>query len=83
MLMYFIMEKLGARFTTFALAACATGPLYVTPPRANEGYATLVLLRAPGISGTAWSHDYDVDRILVAELRVHGYTHNDEIHVFH
>ena len=69
------MAKLGAVFITILLAACAAGPLYVTPPQAKEGYATLVLLRAPALGGSAWSHSFYVDKVLVAELRVHGYTH--------
>jgi hypothetical protein len=75
MLTCLIMEKLSVVFAAFLLAACATGPLYVTPPQAKQGYATLVLLRTPGISGAAWSHHYYVDKVLVAELGVHRYTH--------
>jgi hypothetical protein len=73
---------LGAPFAIAAARAIAaqTDPApAVIPgsaqiPAAPPGYATLVIMRAPGMSGALWTYHFYVDKTLVAELRVHKYT---------
>jgi len=61
--------------TLLAITGCAAkGPLFTEPESPPEGYARVVIYRETGISGAAWAHNYYIDRTLVAELRVGGYT---------
>jgi len=57
-----------------AVFALASGAASAQAPLAPAGYATLAILRAPGMSGALWTYHFYVDKTLVAELRVHKYT---------
>ena len=56
------------------VALTSGGAASAQAPPAPAGYATLVILRAPGMSGALWTYHFYVDKTLVAELRVHKYT---------
>jgi hypothetical protein len=57
-----------------AVFALTSGAAFAQAPPAPAGYATLVILRAPGMSGALWTYHFYVDKTLVAGLRVHKYT---------
>jgi hypothetical protein len=60
---------------SLAFTGCAAkGPLYTEPAAPPPGYAQLILYRQTGMAGAMWTHSYYIDRTLVAQLRVSGYT---------
>jgi len=69
----FVM-RVFRRCLLVAVFALTSGAASAQAPLAPTGYATLVILRAPGMSGALWTYHFYVDKTLVAELRVHKYT---------
>jgi hypothetical protein len=66
--------QLFRRCLLVAVFTLASGAASAQAPPAPAGYATLVIMRAPGMSGALWTYHFYVDKTLVAGLRVHKYT---------
>jgi hypothetical protein len=70
-----MLRRLVILFSVFLFSCASVGPLYLPPPPAEPGYATLIFMRAPGMAGAAWPHHFYVDQKLVAKLYVQCYTY--------
>lgn len=67
--------KIVSLFLAILITGCAAkGPIYSSPDLAPIDYAQVIVYRAKGFTGQAWSHHYFIDRNKVATLRTGGYT---------